>query len=164
MRRVLIGSHGGWRVAKLMIRGRSGTCGGMSFRGGGVRRRGRRLRSRRIGNGGHGAFRIQQMVLARAEPQLDEGAGVGHLLALPAVVGLVAPHGFFTGLVPRARWFTAQVVLADQGLLNSLGSLGINLLLAADARGLFSRGAFSRCSRRRGRVGLAGGFCGGGSA
>jgi len=74
------------------------------------------------------------MVLARAKSQLNERARVGHLLALPAVIGLVAAHGFFAGLVPRARGFAVQIVLADQSFLNSLSTLRINFLLAADAR------------------------------
>lgn len=74
------------------------------------------------------------MVFARAKTQLNEGARVGHLLALPAVIGLVAAHGLFTGLVPRARWFAVQIVLADQSFLNSLSTLRINSLLATDER------------------------------
>ena len=71
------------------------------------------------------------MVLARAQTQLDQRARVGHRLTLPAVVGLVTAHGLFAGLVPRSRGFSLQVVFANQRFLNGLGSLGIDLLLAA---------------------------------
>lgn len=127
----------GRRIGLVRILGRGGVrCG----RG----RRPARWRSTRgwsIGHGGHGAFRIQQMILAGAQSQLDERSRVGHGLALPAVVRLVAAHGFFAGLVPGAGSFSAEVVLADQGFLNGLGSLGVDFLLAAGPRRFFSRGA-----------------------
>lgn len=96
--------------------------------------RGGRIRGWRVGHCGHGAFWIQQMVLARAQSQLDQGARVGYGFALPAMVCLVAPHGFFAGLVPRAGGFSTQIVLADQSFLNGMSSLGIDFLLAAGAR------------------------------
>lgn len=72
------------------------------------------------------------MVFARAQPQLDQRARVRNRLALPTLVRLVAAHGLFTGLVPRSRGFSLQVMFTNQGLLNGLGSLGVNFLLAAD--------------------------------
>lgn len=71
------------------------------------------------------------MILARAQTQLDQRARVGHRLALPAVSGLVAPHGLFAGLVPRSGGFSFQVVLANQRFLNGLSSLVVDFLLAA---------------------------------
>src|ERR1017187_5354383 len=79
-----------------------------------VRRRRHRLRPWSIRHGGHRTLRIQKMVLAR-----------------PSLVGLVAAHSLFAGLVPCARSFPAEVMFADQGFLNGLGSLGIDFLLAA---------------------------------
>ena len=90
-------------------------------------------RGGRIRDRGHGAFRIQQMVFARAQTQFDQCSRVGDGFALPAVIGLVAAHGFFAGLVPGASGFAAEVVLADQGFLNGPGSLGVYFLLAAGA-------------------------------
>lgn len=90
-----------------------------------------RAGSRRIGNRSHRALRVQQMILARPEPQTDECARVWNGLALPSVIGLILSHGVFAGLVPRTRSLSAHVVLADQGFLNCLGSFRINFLLAA---------------------------------
>ena len=83
---------------------------------------------------GHRALRIQQVVVARPQPQADQSPRVGHSLRLPAVVGLIAPHGIFAGLIPRTSRFSAQVVLADQRFLDGLRPLGIDFLLAS--RGL----------------------------
>jgi hypothetical protein len=47
------------------------------------------------------------------------------------MIGLVAPHGIFTRLIPCAGRFSIQIVLADQCLLDRPGPFGINLLLAA---------------------------------
>ena len=71
------------------------------------------------------------MIFARTKTQLDQRARVGHLLALPSVVGLVAAHGVFAGLIPAAGGFSVQVMFADQGLLNGSGSFGIDFLLAS---------------------------------
>ncbi len=74
------------------------------------------------------------MVLARPQTQLDQRPRVGHFLALPPVIGLVATHSFFTGLVPGARSFARQIMLADQSFLNGLGTLGVDFLLASCPR------------------------------
>ena len=102
-----------------------------------------------VGHGGHRALRIQQVILARSQAQLDQRARVGNGLALPAVVRLIAAHGLFAGLVPRAGGFSAHVVLADQRFLNCLRPLGVDFLLAARLRRLLLRGMLSRCSVRR---------------
>ncbi len=81
--------------------------------------------------------------LLGSQAQLDQRPRVGHRLALPAVIRLVAAHGLFAGLVPRARGFPAQVMLADQGFLNGLGSFGVDFLLAPRLRRLLARGMFS---------------------
>ena len=72
------------------------------------------------------------MVLARPQTQFDQRPRVRHRLALPSIVGLIAAHGRFAGLIPGAGSFSAQIMLADQGFLDGLRSLGINFLLAAD--------------------------------
>jgi hypothetical protein len=93
-----------------------------------------RSQSRRMGRdrlGGHRTFRIQEMVVARPQPKADQSARIRHRFRLPAMVGLIAPHGLFTGLIPCSTRFAAQVVLADQCFLNRLRPLGLNLLLAS---------------------------------
>lgn len=72
----------------------------------------------RVRDRGHGAFGIQQVIFARPQTKFDQGPRVGHGLALPSVVGLIAPHSFFTGLVPGAGRGASQIMLADQSLLN----------------------------------------------
>ena len=71
------------------------------------------------------------MVVARAQTQADQRAGVRHSLRLPAVIGLVAAHGVFAGLVPGLASLAAQVVLANQRFLNFLRAFGIDLLLTS---------------------------------
>jgi hypothetical protein len=107
-----------------------------------VRCRGHGLGSWRVGNGRHRALGIQQMVLAGTQAQLDESAGIGDALTLPAVIGLVAAHGFFARLVPCAGGFAGQIMRADQGFLNGLSAFGVDFLLAAGAHRLLSRGTF----------------------
>ncbi len=85
------------------------------------------------------------MILARPQAQLDQRARVGDGLALPSVIGLIAAHGFFAGLVPCAGGFAGHVMLADQSFLNGLRPLGVDFLLAARLRRFLLRGMFSRC-------------------
>ena len=66
------------------------------------------------------------MIFARPQTQLDQRPRVGDGFDLPAVICLVTPHGFFTGLIPCSGSFSAQVMLANQRFLNGLRSLGIN--------------------------------------
>lgn len=80
---------------------------------------------------GHGAFRVQQMVWAGPEAELDQGARIGDGLGLPSLVGLVTLHGSLGGAVPFSRRFSLEIVLADQGLLNFTSTLGIHHLLPA---------------------------------
>jgi hypothetical protein len=92
-----------------------------------------RSQGRRVGRGrlrSHRALRIQQPVVARPQTQADQSARVRHFLRLPAVIGLITPHGIFAGLVPRARRFAGQIMLAYQRFLNRLRPLRFNLLLA----------------------------------
>jgi hypothetical protein len=103
---------------------------------------------------GHRALRIQQVVVARPQSQADQSARVGYSLRLPAVVGLIASHGIFAGLIPRAGRFPGHVMLAYQRFLDGLRPLGIDFLLAS--RGLpFAAPArtrvlrFAAVSRRR---------------
>ncbi len=72
---------------------------------------------------GHRAFRIQQMVVARPQPQADQSARIGHGFRLPAMVSLIAAHSIFAGLVPGSGRFAAQIMLADQRFLNRLRPL-----------------------------------------
>ena len=74
------------------------------------------------------------MVFAGTEAEFDQRPRVGHFLALPAVIRLIAAHGLFTGLVPGSGGFSAQIVFADQGFLNGLGSFRVDFLLASGAR------------------------------
>jgi len=74
------------------------------------------------------------MILARSQTQLDQRPRIGDLLALPAMIRLISSHGFFAGLIPAARGFARQIMLADQSFLNGLGSLGVDFLLAPRPR------------------------------
>lgn len=140
----------------------------------GAVRHGRERRS--MGNrrfGRHRAFRVEQVIVARPQPQADQRPRIRHRLRLPAVICLIAPHGIFAGLIPRSRRFARHIVLANQCFLNRLGSLRIDLLLpprhslflAALARaarirnGALRLPAMSRSSFRSGmrcRLGLGG--------
>src|SRR5277367_551679 len=98
------------------------------------------------------------MIFAWTEAQLDQRPRVRDFFGLPAVVGLVAAHGVFTGLVPAAAGRSAQIMLANQSLLDGGGSLGVNFLLSARAHRLvFSGGTF--CAR--GGFSRGPGFCAG---
>jgi len=72
--------------------------------------------------------------MARSQPQAYQRARVRYGLRLPAMIGLIAPHRFFTGLIPLTGRFPVQVVLAYQRLLDGLRPLGINFLLAPRGR------------------------------
>lgn len=103
------------------------------------------LGTRRIRARCHRAFGIQQVILAWSQAQLDERPRVGNGLALPAMVGLITAHGLFAGLVPCAGRGPSQIVLANQRLLNFLGSFRVDLLLAFRPPRLFLvRRMFSR--------------------
>lgn len=59
--------------------------------------------------GGHGwrrrrhcTFGIEQVVVARAQAEFDQGAGIGSCFRLPAAVLLIALHGGLRGAVPCA--------------------------------------------------------------
>ena len=112
--------------------------------------------SRRLGAAGHGALRIQQVILAWPQAQTNQRTRVGDFFGLPAVVALITPHGFFAGLVPCAGRLSAQVVLADEGSLNGPSSLRVDLFLASHpcrpsfSRMFFRGGGVSRARFRRG--------------
>ncbi len=93
-----------------------------------MRRRPRHIRLR-----GHGTFRIEQVLVVGTEAQLDQRPRVGDLFALPSMFGLVALHGLLRRVIPGGGWFPAQVVFANQGFLDFLGTLGIDFLLPAFA-------------------------------
>jgi hypothetical protein len=112
---------------------------------GAVRSWSRRRRGRWERAGGHGAFRIQQMIVARPQAQADQRARIGYGLRLPSVIGLIAPHGLFTGLIPGSSRFARHIVFANQRFLDRLRPLGLNLLLAP-------RRGFSLAALMRGGV------------
>lgn len=89
---------------------------------------------RRFGHGRHRTFWIEQMVVARPEPEFDQSAGIGNGFVLPTVVVLELAQRVFGGRVPFSAWFARQVVLLDECFLDLLGAPGINLLLAALGR------------------------------
>ena len=74
------------------------------------------------------------MVVIRPQPQFDQSTGIRHGFALPAMICLVLLKRFLRGIVPFAGRLCGQVVLAYEGFLNFLRSLGIDLLLAATPR------------------------------
>ena len=102
--------------------------------------------------GGHGAFGIEQVILAWPQAQTDQSARVGNLLGLPAVVALITAHGVFAGLVPGAGRFSREVMLADQRFLNGAGSIRVNFLLTAHPRGLLPARGVMRCGSCVGRA------------
>ncbi len=110
---------------------------------GAVRGRSQGCRMRRGRLRGHRALWIQQMVVARPQSQADQGARVRYSLRLPAVVGLIASHGIFAGLIPRSGRFAGHIMLADQRFLDGLRPLGIDFLLAS------RRLAFAALARTR---------------
>lgn len=71
------------------------------------------------------------MIVAGTEAKADQGPRVRDFFRLPSVIGLIAAHRVFAGLIPGSRRLTSHIVFADQGFLNGLRSLGINFLLAA---------------------------------
>lgn len=127
-----------WLATSLRLGGRCRNGRRVSGRRCCMNRCRRRLRAMRWRVARHRALRIQQMIVTRPQTQADEGAGVGHSLRLPSMVGLVTPHGIFAGLVPRSCCGAAQVVLPDQRLLDLLRALWIDLLLPPRHRPAFS--------------------------
>jgi hypothetical protein len=126
-RPIMIGSRRRRRSGRS--RGRIRACSRISA----VRHRAQRRRVRDWLHG-HSAFRIQQMVVARAEPQADQRTRIGHRFLLPAVIRLIAAHGLFAGLVPGSGRFATQVMFANERFLNLLRPLRIDLLLAPRSR------------------------------
>jgi len=74
------------------------------------------------------------MVFAWAKSQLDQGTGIWNGLALPAVIGLKAPHGGLTIGVPCAGRLSGKIVLADQRFLDRLCAIRVDNLLAPYSR------------------------------
>jgi len=106
---------------------------------------GQRRSTRSVGAGRHRTLGVKQVIFAGPKAKADQGARIGNRFALPAMIRLVLPHGIFAGLVPCAAGLPAHVMFADQGLLNCLGPLGINLLLSTQLRRLLSRPLPRRC-------------------
>jgi len=85
------------------------------------------------------------MIIARSQAKADQCARIGNGFALPSVIGLIAPHRFFAGLVPRPTGRAAQIVFPDQSFLNRLRAFGIDLLLPPQ---LLVRSLAARLARR----------------
>ena len=81
----------------------------------------------------HGALRIEQAVVVRAEAERDESARVGNRLGLPAVVSLKSPHRFLAGVAPGAGGFSGKIVLTNQRCLNLPRPFTFDFLLAPRA-------------------------------
>jgi len=130
-----------------------------------LRHRSWRRRVRDSGSCSHRTFWIEQVVVAWAETEANERSRVRNFFRLPAVIRLIAAHGVFGLLVPGPRRIPAQVMLADQRLLNRFGALWFDLLLTSGQ--LFARSfsgnavlaAAQRCRRSgRFRAGRSGGM------
>jgi len=80
-----------------------------------------------------GVFGVDGVGVVGAEAEGLDGAGVGHELGLPAVIGLILLHGGFGGRVPMTVGIFAEIVLADEGGLDFGDALGLNCLLAVKA-------------------------------
>lgn len=81
------------------------------------------LRSGHVSHGGSGAD------LRWSEAKFDNGAGVGHQLGLPAVIGLELLHGGLGGGVPVAACL-GHIAGVDKRLLNLGGTLIVDGALA----------------------------------
>jgi hypothetical protein len=71
------------------------------------------------------------VILVRPKSEANQGSRIRHGFRLPSMIGLIAPHGVFTGLIPGSRRFAFEIMLADQCLLNRARALRIDLLLTA---------------------------------
>jgi hypothetical protein len=138
----------GWRVelALRLVAARGWTSRSWEGRwsGGGVGH---------IRTGGHGAFGIEQVIVAGPEAEFDQRARVGDSLVLPAIVGLESPQGVFRGGIPFSGRLAAEVVLTNERFLDLVSAVGINLLLPFylfRALSLARSGLARGCSRVRG--------------
>ncbi len=116
------------RSGRIMLRRRRD---GISGRRGTRCRRGvHRCGVRNVWSCSHGAFRIEQVIVARSESEADQSARIRHFFRLPSVIGLVTAHRLFAFLIPESGRLAVHVMFANQGFLNGLGARGIDLLLA----------------------------------
>ena len=106
------------------------------------------------------------MVVIGTQSKFDQGASVGSGFRLPVVVCLISLHRLLRGVVPHARRFPVQIVLANQSLLDFQGALRIDLLLSMSAARcrfmrLLTLGCRVRCSVGvfRARVSTGGSRC-----
>src|SRR5512141_911113 len=83
--------------------------------------------------GGSNALGVEQAVVGGPESQLDEGAGIGQSLGLPAVVPLVLHQGFPGGVVPDAGGLAGEIALTDERGLDLAGAVGLDGLLSLAA-------------------------------
>lgn len=78
---------------------------------------------------GHGAFRIQQMLMVRTQSEFNESTGIRRCLGLPAVIGLVLLHSSLRRVVPDTGRLSIEIVLANEGCLYLQGALRVDSLL-----------------------------------
>ena len=93
----------------------------------------RRFASHRLAS--HRAFRIQQVLVIRAQSKFDQGARIGSGLGLPIVVSLITLHRLLGRVIPHASRLACQVMLANQSFLNFQRTLRVYLLLSARMTG-----------------------------
>ena len=79
--------------------------------------------------------RILRVVGTKA--QADQCSTIRHYLGLPAVVGLILPHGYLGLCIPLPAGRAIEVLLADQRVLNFDRPIGIDRPLAVDTAHLF---------------------------
>lgn len=70
-----------------------------------------------------------------AEAEFDDGAGVGHQLGLPAIVGLEFLHRGLGLGVPMTAGLPGKVAGFDEGCLNFSGAVVVDCALAGALRG-----------------------------
>jgi hypothetical protein len=118
------------------------------------------------GIGSRPGIRVEQVFVGiiRSQAELDEGAGIGRNFGLPAVVSLVAGHGFLGASVPDAAGLASEVMFADQGGLDLTGAFRLDALLPVllpgtpavpDVAAMRSRAGLARGGRFFGRLGRA---------
>lgn len=71
------------------------------------------------------------MIMIGAQAQTNQRARIRYNFGLPGVRGLVADHRRPRGRVPFSAWLPAQIVVANQSLLNFAGAVILDILLAA---------------------------------
>jgi len=81
-----------------------------------------------------------------AESEFNERPGIGHSFVLPAIGSLEPAQSVFGRRVPFSRSHSPHVVLTNQGFLDLMGALSVDLLLTANFLGAL---AFVRTAAAR---------------